>query len=350
MTGAFINRIGVAVPPFDIHRPFSEFAMSRLADRNARVAFRRLAERAQIDHRYSFLPPESFLEPAGFYRPGRFPDTLARMHFFEKHAPDLAASALDAVNFSSFKDEVTHLIIACCTGFYAPGIDIDIVNRYGLKASVERTIVGFMGCYAAMNALKLARHIVRSEPSAKITIVNIELCTIHLQEVSAVDEILRFLIWGDGCSTFLISAEPYGLELKSFHSAVIGDSADQLIWRVGQHGFDIVLSSKISQTLTRALPQSINAMLDGRRVGDIALWAVHPGGRAILDAVGQAINLGAERLDHSRSVLRRFGNMSSATVGFVLGEMLQENLKGLGCAMAFGPGLTAESMIFETAN
>jgi predicted naringenin-chalcone synthase len=161
---------------------------------------------------------------------------------------------------------------------------------------------------------------------------------------------LRFLIWGDGCSTFLVSAEPSGLELRSFHSAVIGDSADQLVWRVGQYGFDIVLSSKIAQTLARALPQSINAILDGRRVGDIGLWAVHPGGRAILDAIGQAIDLDAEGLGHSREVLRRFGNMSSATVGFVLKEMLQKNLHGLGCAMAFGPGLTAESMIFEAAN
>ena len=116
MTAAFINRIGVAVPPFDIHRPFSEFAMSRLSGRKAQAAFCRLAERAQIDHRYSFLPPESFLEPAGFYRPGRFPDTLARMRFFEQHAPDLAASALDTIDFPSCKDEVTHLIIACCTG------------------------------------------------------------------------------------------------------------------------------------------------------------------------------------------------------------------------------------------
>ena len=350
MTAAYINRIGVAVPPFDIHRSFSEFAMSRLSGGNAKAAFCRLADRAQIDHRYSFLPPGSFLEPEGFYRPGRFPDTLVRMRFFEQHAPDLAARALDAIDFSSFKDEVTHLIIACCTGFYAPGIDIDIVNRFRLKATVERTIVGFMGCYAAMNALKLARHIVRSEPHAKVAIVNIELCTIHLQEVSGVDEMLRFLIWGDGCSTFLVSAEPSGLELRSFHSAVIGDSADQLVWRVGQYGFDIVLSSKIAQTLARALPQSINAILDGRRVGDIGLWAVHPGGRAILDAVGYAIDLDAEGLGYSREVLRRFGNMSSATVGFVLKEMLQKNLKGLGCAMAFGPGLTAESMIFEAAN
>jgi predicted naringenin-chalcone synthase len=174
MTAAYINRLGVAVPPFDIHRPFSEFAISCLSSEGTRAAFRRLAHRAQIEHRYSFLPPESFLEPEGFYRPGQFPDTLARMRFFEQHAPNLATLALDAIDISSFKDEVTHLIIACCTGFYAPGIDIDIVNRCGLKATVERTMVGFIGCYAAINALKLARHTVRSERHAKVVVVNIE--------------------------------------------------------------------------------------------------------------------------------------------------------------------------------
>jgi predicted naringenin-chalcone synthase len=349
MTPAYINRIGVAVPPFDIHRTFCEFAISRLGSGGTKTAFRRLADRAQIDHRYSFLPPESFLEPRGFYRPGQWPDTLARMRFFELHAPSLAVQALDAIGISSFKEELTHLIVACCTGFYAPGIDIDIVNRFDLKPTVERTIVGFMGCYAAINALKLARHIVRSECHAKVLVVNIELCTIHLQQAWDADQMLRFLIWGDGCATCLISAEPSGLELRSFHSTVIGGSADQLAWRVGQNGFDIVLSNKIARTLARELPESIHSILDGRRVGDIALWAVHPGGRSILDAVGSAIDLHEEGLGHSREILRRFGNMSSASVGFVLKEMLEKKLKGLGCAMAFGPGLTAESMIFEAA-
>ena len=139
MSSAYINRIGVAVPPFDIHQPFSEFAALLLHGKDSRAVFRRFAERAQIDHRYSFLPPASFLEPGGFYRNGQFPDTLARMRFFEQHAPDLAASALEAVDLSSYADDVTHLIIACCTGFYAPGIDIDILNRFGLRPTVERT-------------------------------------------------------------------------------------------------------------------------------------------------------------------------------------------------------------------
>jgi predicted naringenin-chalcone synthase len=349
MVDAYINRIGTAVPPFDVHQTFSRSLASLLPGRTTPAIIGRLVERAQIDHRYSFLPPEFFLKPGGFYQQGQFPDTLARMRFFEQNAPVLAIQALEAIDLSALKDDVTHLIVACCTGFYAPGIDVDIINHFGLKPSVERTFIGFMGCYAAVNALKLARHIVRSEPGAKVVVVNVELCTIHLQEIQDLDQMLCFLIWGDGASACLVSSEPSGIELQSFHSMIISAGADQLAWRIGQSGFDIVLSSKVAQTLGHSLPGIIGSILGGRQVSDIALWAVHPGGRAILDAVGRAFGLQDAALQLSREVLRQFGNMSSATLVFVLKDMLEKKLKGLGSAMAFGPGLGAESMVFEAA-
>jgi predicted naringenin-chalcone synthase len=349
MTAAYINRIGTAVPPFDVHDTFSEFANSLLSRKSARQLFHRMATRAQIDHRYSFLAPASCFDVGGFYQRGRFPDTAARMRFFEQNAPTLASLALSDIGISAFKDEITHLVVACCTGFYAPGLDIEIVNRFGLKAEVERTLIGFMGCYAGISALKLAKHIVRSEPHAKVLVVNIELCTIHLQEIDDLEQMLCFLIWGDGCSASLVSAEPEGLELRSFHSTMIGGSADQMAWRIGRAGFDMILSGKVAQTLGRALPGKVCSLIGGRSVQEIALWAVHPGGRSILDAVCNAVHLHEEALSYSREVLRRFGNMSSATISFVLKAMLERKSKGVGCAMAFGPGLTAESMVFEAA-
>jgi predicted naringenin-chalcone synthase len=349
MTSAYINRIGTAVPPFDIHEKFAEFALSLLSGKSTRQLFLRMANRAQIDHRYSFLASASCFEAGGFYQRGQFPDTSARMRFFEQNAPNLATQALLELDIAAVKDEVTHLVVACCTGFYAPGLDIEIVQRFGLRPEIERTLVGFMGCYAGISALKLAKHIVRSEPHAKVLVVNIELCTIHLQEIDSLEQMLCFLIWGDGCSASLVSADPKGIELRTFHSTVIGDSADQMAWRVGRAGFDMVLSGRVAQTLGRALPGKIRSLLGERPVRDIDLWAVHPGGRSILDAVRSTIELREEALDYSREVLRRFGNMSSATITFVLKAMLERNLRGLGCAMAFGPGLTAESMVFEAA-
>jgi alpha-pyrone synthase len=358
MTTAYINRIGTAVPVHDVHRKFVDYAPSLLTDERMRRLFRRMAERSQIEHRYSFFEPDpdpAVLDAGGFFRRGAFPDTATRMRFYETHALELATSSLNALEFDRHRDGISHLIVTSCTGFYAPGLDLQLVERFGLDASVERTIVGFMGCYAAMNALKLARHIVRSEPEAKVAIVNLELCTLHLQETADLEQVLSFLIFADGCSSCVVSAEPEGIALESFRTTVVPGSAGQITWHIGGHGFDMVLAGTVPQTIGQGLPTALPSILDGRRPDDIELWAVHPGGRTILDAVEQAVELDGDRLTESRAVLRDFGNMSSATVMFVLGRMLDRfrhtgmGGNGLGCAMAFGPGLTAESMLFRMA-
>jgi predicted naringenin-chalcone synthase len=346
MNGVYINEIATAVPPFDVHASFLAYANSVLTDDRQRTNFNKSMRRAQIDHRYSFLAPNSF-ENGGFYSPGRFPDTGARMRFFEKNAITLAVDALAQLDIGRIRNKITHLIVASCTGFYAPGLDIEIVNRLGLSPSVERTVIGFMGCYAGISALKLARHLVRSEPEATVLVVNVELCTLHLQKFDDLEQMLCFSLWGDGCAASVVSAETRGIELKTFHSTTIEDSAGQMAWRIGDSGFDMFLSGKVPHTLATSLPSKVDAILCGRRHDEIDLWAVHPGGRSILDAVASKLGLAGGALDVSRDILRRFGNMSSATVIFVLKSLLERRSRGLGCAMAFGPGLTAESMTFE---
>ncbi|MBP2312565.1 type III polyketide synthase [Azospirillum soli] len=358
MTTPHINRIGTAVPAHDVHRKFVEFAPKLLSDERARRLFQRMAERCQIEHRYSSFEPDpdpDGLDMERFFRRGAFPDTAARMRWYERHALGLAEASLDALEIEECRGRITHLIVASCTGFYAPGLDLQLVERFGLNASVERTIVGFMGCYAAMNALKLARHIVRSEPSANVLVVNLELCTLHLQETDDLEQVLSFLIFADGCASCLVSAEPEGIALEDFRATVVPDSGGQITWRIGQQGFDMFLAGAVPSTIARGLPQALGGILGGRSAEDVELWAVHPGGRTILDAVEQAAGLEPDRLADSRAVLRDFGNMSSATVVFVLKRMLDRFRQtgmggnGLGCAMAFGPGLTAESMLFRMA-
>src|SRR5262249_19228054 len=134
-----------------------------------------------------------------FYQGGQFPSTAARMQVFQAMAPGLAESAVNALELGSSRNHITHLLVSCCTGFSAPGLDIELIDRRDLPGTAERTIIGFMGCYAAMNALKLAHHIVRSEPKARVLIINLELCSLHLQKTDDLDEILSFLIFGDGC-------------------------------------------------------------------------------------------------------------------------------------------------------
>ncbi len=353
MVDVYINKIATAVPDHDVHRKFIEFAPSLLKNERERSLLKRMADKAQIEHRYSFLRPHpegKGFDADGFYRPGAFPDTQKRMRFYEQHALGLAIRTLDQINFAEHKDSITHVIITTCTGFYAPGLDIQLIKHYGLQSSVERTVIGFMGCNAALNALKLSRHIVRSAPSAKVAIINLELCTLHLQETDRLEQLLSFLIFADGCSASLVSATPIGIELQDFTSTIMPNSVDQITWHIGGLGFDMVLMGKVPSTIMQGIPGNLESILCGQKPENIEHWAVHPGGRTILDAVQKSIGLPPEMLRQSRDILGRFGNMSSATVMFVLKEMLDPGVKaGRGCAMAFGPGITAESMLFQTS-
>jgi alpha-pyrone synthase len=324
-----------------------------LDDRRKRMVFDKLVEKGQIEKRWScVLPAEdcshATINGEAFYVPGDFPSTGARMRHYEVEAPALAERAVNALNLGERKGEITHLVVTSCTGFSAPGIDLELIHRCGLNLSIERTIIGFMGCYAAMNALKAARHIVRSEPEAKVLVVSIELCTLHFQEAFEWEDMMPFLLFADGCAAALVSAEPKGLCMERFYAAVQPEAASQMTWHIRDRGFDMVLSTRIPATVGEVLHRASDAILAGLKPKDIELWAVHPGGRAILDAVEAAFRLPVDALNASRRVLRDFGNMSSATVLFVLKSILEENRSGAkGCAMSFGPGLTAETMLFK---
>ncbi|NKC33420.1 type III polyketide synthase [Falsiroseomonas selenitidurans] len=350
MNEVFINRIATATPQNEVHGAFRAFAAAQALGRDSR-AFARMAERAAIRSRQSVLvpsAPEGSGTACGFYRQGgTFPTTRARMARWEAEAPALAEAALLKLGMEREGPGITHIIVATCTGFVAPGLDRQVIDRFALRRSVERTTVGFMGCQAAINALKLGWHILRSEPRARVLVLCLELCTLHLQDTTALDQLLCFLLFADGCAAALLSNEPVGLRMEGFASAVMPEAADQITWRIGDSGFDMTLSGMVPFTLAHALPGLAPAMLDGRPVAEVAHWAVHPGGRSILDAVAHGLELPAPALDHSRAVLAEHGNMSSATVLFVLARMLAEGRPGPGCALAFGPGLSAEAMRFR---
>jgi predicted naringenin-chalcone synthase len=315
-----------------------------------------MCERSGIEHRYSFLKPSIAndaveLDKSVFYKRNKnFPGTAERMRVFKRHAPVLAAKAIGGLKLGSDRRDITHLLITCCTGFYAPGLDLELIDRCGLPASVERSIIGFMGCYAAINALKLARHIVRSEPAARVLVVNLELCTLHFKDPSNdLAQLIMSMLWGDGCAASLVTSEPEGLAIDSFRSMVIPDTSDMMQWHIGDQGFDMVLSGDVPASIHRALRDHGSEFLEGAPTGKIDLWAIHPGGRTILDAVEESFGLAPEALAISRQILKRYGNMSAATVMFVLQSMMHGVDRGArGCAMAFGPGLTAETMLFRT--
>jgi predicted naringenin-chalcone synthase len=201
VTRAWLNRIGTAVPSHDIHAEFIDFARTALADARSRALFDRMADLADIEHRFSFFAPgpkprDHVLDSDGFYLRHAFPTTGARMALYREMALALSRQAIAALDIATERNTITHLIVASCTGFTAPGLDFDIMQDIGLAPSVERTIVGFMGCFAAVNALRLARHIVRSEAHAKVLVVNLELSSLHLQEQWELEKMLSFLLFG----------------------------------------------------------------------------------------------------------------------------------------------------------
>lgn len=349
MTQAWLNRIGTAVPPYDIHAEFVEFGRDTVADPHKRALFDRMATMADIDHRYAIFEPgpkprDHVLDATGFYRRGAFPSTAARMELYEPHALELALQAVRALDADPLS--LTHLIVASCTGFSAPGLDFQLMRAAGLRDDTQRTIVGFMGCFAAVNALKMADQIVRADPASRVLVVNLELSSLHLQEeFQDVPKMLSFLLFGDGASAALVTADPHGIELGAFKAAVIPRSADLITWQIADTGFLMHLSGQVPGRIRRWLPEHGAALLPEHPP---ALWAVHAGGRTILDAVQQGLGLAPDALRHSREVLRAFGNMSSATLMFVLARILGDSdARGLGQGMAFGPGLTVETFAFR---
>lgn len=348
MTKVYLNQIETAVPAYDVHEKFASFVPSLLNDERSQKLFKRMEERSGIGHRYSTLKPhtdKSHLDEDGFYRKDNFPGTRERMQRYENHAFALAQQALDKLDFK--KSEITHVIVTSCTGFYAPGLDFQIAEHYGLSPSVERSFIGFMGCHAAINALKMARHIVRSEPVSKILILNLELCTLHLQQIASLEEILSFLLFADGCAASIVSAEPQGLELQSFQTEFLPDSNDLITWKIGDAGFNMHLSGRVPAAIATHIAECLEHAFEGISPPEIQNWAVHPGGRSILDAVRDGTGLPEEKLAVSRKILKNYGNMSSPTIMFVLKEIMSDPAKsGIGLALAFGPGLSVEAMRF----
>ena len=345
----FINDIASAVPDLEVHETFLNYGPRFLKDDRTIKVFMRLAKKGQIDRRYSVMPLEETEAGPGlleFYL-HHSPTTGERMERYRRYALPLTMKTLNLLAKKNDLSQVTHIVVTSCTGFYAPGIDTEIVRELDLPPTVERNIIGFMGCSAAFNAMKQAFHTVRSVKNAKVLMVNVELCTLHFQQSQEIEPMLGFLIFADGCSASVISAKPHGLKIDRFHSTMYAEEDDKILWRVGDEGFNMFLSAEVPQVVGKvAVPTMSDLGVEEKE--EIAMWAIHPGGRSILDAIQQQLDLSEEKLKPSREVLRRYGNMSSPSVMFVMEDHLyNSDSMGAGVAMAFGPGLTVESLRFS---
>ncbi|MBS1506964.1 MAG: type III polyketide synthase [Bacteroidetes bacterium] len=313
-----------------------------------------------IETRNSVLADYGKVEDFDFY-PNREslpqPSTVQRMELFRKFAPELSVTAaqncLKKVSNQQISD-ITHLIVVSCTGLYAPGLDIDLVKRLGLKTSVQRTCINFMGCYAAFNAIKLADTICKENTDSKVLIVCTELCSIHFQHENTEDNLLANSLFADGSAALLIEPQPRaGLNLRPvrFYADLALNGEEAMAWKIGDLGFEMRLSSYVPEIIRggiKNLTQSLLGALE-KKVSEVDFFAIHPGGKKILEVIESELGLSKKQNHFSYEVLRKHGNMSSPTVIFVLNELLEKlseaDHKKTILSFAFGPGLTLESSL-----
>ncbi|SDZ00996.1 type III polyketide synthase [Herbiconiux ginsengi] len=292
------------------------------------------------------------------------PSTRVRNELYIERASllyiEAARKALDAVPGLTAAD-ITHVVTVSCTGFFAPGPDYVLVRELGLAPSTLRYHVGFMGCYAAFPALRMAKSFCEADPDAVVLVVSAELCTLHVRSSNEPDQIVASSVFADGAAAAIVTARdmPAGpedgfvLDLDFFESVLTPVGEQDMAWKIGDEGFEMILSSYvpkiIDEHITGALEPLLarDASLGAEASTEIAHWAVHPGGRSILDKVESKLGLSEQQMTASREILRDYGNMSSATILFVLKAILESATPPSGgdrvCAMAFGPGLTVET-------
>lgn len=291
---------------------------------------------------WKFFPATENLEP--------FPSLEHRMALFNKQAPALSVDAIrNCLEGQLQPRDITHLITVTCTGMSAPGLDLQVMELLDLPKHIMRTSVNFMGCYAAIHALKLGDAFCRGDKAAKVLIVCTELCTLHFQREATMDNIASSLLFGDGSAAVLMtheSAPAEGLRITDFYSEVLPNGKRDMAWELSSSGFLMTLSGYIPELIEEDFDAIIDRGLSRQQLSkaDVSHWCIHPGGKRILQAISKSVGLVREQLEHSYEVLREHGNMSSATILFVLKRMLHERpMPKRLFGAAFGPGLTVET-------
>lgn len=370
MPSSLITGIGLANPPFKVPQSDIFNFMSRAHGLNPIESYRlkKIYTGSGIDFRYSVLDDYS-RNPGdfSFYGNGEelepFPGTKKRMELFKKNALSLGVEAVRACFSPLFNFDpltITHIITVSCTGLHAPGLDIELVSALNLNPETERICINFMGCYAGFNALKTADYICRSNVNYKVLIVNVELCTLHFQRENTLQNWLSNALFGDGASAVLVESENnrypsrMSFRLNGFYSLLVQEAQKEMTWNIGDFGFEMHLSTHISKNIKSSIKRVASNLLKkiGQESFPIQHYAIHPGGRRILEVCEEELGFTGGKNHPSYQILREYGNMSSSTIFYILFEFMNQfgskKLKpGPLMSFAFGPGLTIESMMLE---
>lgn len=362
---SYLTSIGIAVP----ENRFEQSEIGRFMARAMQLDYANnrklnaIFQSSGISHRYSILTDYGKERDFSFYPNTEnfepFPATSQRLNEYQKHASGLCIAAIEKCieRQPGFDIQaITHLVVVSCTGMYAPGLDIDLVERLRLRKDVQRLNINFMGCYAAFNAIKVGDAFCKADPNARVLIVCVELCSIHFQKQATEDNMLANALFGDGAAAILMAANPVAganLVPEAFHNSLSFSKDPQMAWRVGDRGFEMKLTSYVPEIIQTGIKKLTDEMLAKikKNFSAIKYFAVHPGGKKILEVIEKELGLSKNDNRHAYSVLNTYGNMSSPTVVFVLYNMLQELTSHEDgesvLSFAFGPGLTLESILFR---
>lgn len=333
---------------------------AQVGDPRVRRIIRHIHRQSAIDQRHVVWQNDAdALFPVDgdgrWHNPGTGARNQAYTRYAAPAAAELARRCLAAAPHLAAAD-VTHVITASCTGFSNPGIDIQICRALQLPDTTARFHLGFMGCSAAFPALRMAKALCDADPQAVVLVLCLELCSLHFQPGNtSEDALIAGALFADGAGAALVSQRPPppglpAVRLQGFSTTLTPTGGESMAWNIGDHGFDIVLSSYVPHLLGSFIRDALLPPLTaaGRTLESIDFWAVHPGGKAILDRIAEALHLPDTALQPSRNVLRSYGNMSSATIFFVLQQGLRRLTRPQRtAAMAFGPGLTVEMAFLE---
>ena len=331
------------------------FAMNEIEYRKLKF----LCHQSGIDTRYSVIPDYSRESKDWKFYPQSenlepFPSLEQRMAWFNKFAAPVSVDAMRDCFSGSFHDyNITHLITVSCTGMSAPGLDLQIMEMLDLPKNIYRTSINFMGCYAAIHAMKIADTICKTDKKAKVMIVCTELCTLHFQRDATADNITSSLLFGDGAAAMLVTADNdlhKGLRLDGFYSEIMPKGKRDMSWELSSSGFQMTLSGYIPELIAEDFEPLMERALQHSLLvkENISHWCIHPGGKRILEAIHKSLHFRNGELDTCYKILKEYGNMSSPTILFVLKEMLKPLLsskKGTVFGAAFGPGLTMETFV-----
>jgi len=355
-----IISIGTAVPAYKhrqddiLHFMRKVFAMDETENRKLKFLY----HQSGIETRHSVIPDYSReVKDWKFYPQSEnlepFPSLEQRMAWFNKHAAPLSVDAIrDCLTGSMHDYKITHLITVSCTGMSAPGLDLQIMELLDLPKNLYRTSVNFMGCYAAIHALKMADAVCKTEKDARVMVVCTELCTLHFQREATMDNIASSLLFGDGAAAVLITSDddPHrGMKLDGFYSEVITKGKRDMSWELSSSGFLMTLSGYIPELIGEDFEPLVERALQhtGTKKEKISHWCIHPGGKRILEAIHKSLHLNNGDLNTCYEVLKEYGNMSSPTIMFVLKKIMQQHSSGTKTLFgaAFGPGLTMETFV-----